>query len=125
MSLRSIHLIRLLQLFLCSLFLFPVIFSTKALAAADPITVTNQTDVIHFPDSIDFTMTAKDAARPIMQTTIYITFKDAPYTFSKEHTVNLIRPTQTVTVHWHENTDGYNFHTPGTLVEYNWVIQDV
>ncbi len=125
MSLRSIHFIRLLQLFLCSLFLFPVIFSTKALAAADPITVTNQADVIHFPDSIDFTMAAKDTASPIMQATIYITIKDAPYTFTKEHIVNIIRPTQTVTVHWHENTSGDNFHTPGTFVEYNWVIQDV
>jgi Peptidase MA superfamily len=125
MFLRSIHLIRLLQLLLCSLILLPVIFSTKALAAADPITVTTQTDVTHFPNSIDFTMAAKDTASPIMQATIYITFKDAPYTFTKEHAVNITKPTQTVTVHWHEDTSRDNFHTPGTFVEYNWVIQDV
>jgi hypothetical protein len=124
MPLRPIHLIRLLQLFLCSFFLFPVIFSDKAHAAADPITVTAQTDVIHFPDSIDFTMIAKDTARPIIQASINITYKESPYTFTKEHVVNIIRPTQSVTLHWHEDTSGDNFRTPGTLVEYDWVVQD-
>ncbi len=121
---RRIHLIRFLQLFLCSFILLPVIFSSRAYAAADPISVTAQTDVIHFPGSIDFSMKAKDTASPIIQATIYITYKESPYTFSKEHTVSIVRPAQSVTVHWRDDTSGDNFHTPGTLVEYDWVVQD-
>ena len=73
---RCIHLIKFLQLFLCSFILLPVIFSSRAYAAADPISVTAQTDVIHFPGSIDFSMKAKDTASPIIQATIYITYKN-------------------------------------------------
>lgn len=124
MSLRPIQAIRLLLLFLCSFFLFPLAFSTKAFAAADPISVTSESDVIHFPDAIDFTMTAKDTASSIVQATIHITYKEPPYSFVKEHSITLIRPSQSVTVHWHENTSGDNFHTPGTPIEYNWVLQD-
>jgi hypothetical protein len=124
MSLRPIHLIRFLLLFLCSFFLFPLAFSTKAFAAADPITVISESDVVHFPGSIDFTMTAKDTASSIVQAIIYITYKEPPYSFAKEHSITLIRPAQFVTVHWHEETSGDNFHTPGTPVEYNWVLQD-
>ncbi|HYT34768.1 MAG TPA: peptidase MA family metallohydrolase [Ktedonobacteraceae bacterium] len=123
-SLRPVHLIRLVQLLLCSFFLLPVAFSAKALAASDPITVTSQRDVVHFPGSIDFSMAAKDIARPIVQVTLYITYKEPPYTFQKEHAVNIGRPAQVIAAHWHEDTSGDNFHTAGTLVEYDWVLQD-
>jgi len=99
-------------------------FSAKALAASDPITVTSQRVVVHFPGSIDFSMAAKDIARPIVQATLYITLKEPPYTFSKEHAVNISRPAQAITTLWHEDTSGDNFHTPGTLVEYDWVLLD-
>lgn len=124
MSLRPVHPIRLLLLFLCSFFLFPLAFSTRAFAAADPISVTSESDVIQFPSSIDFTMTAKDTASPIVQATIYITYKEPPYSFAKEHSITLITPARSVTVHWHEDTSGDNFHTPGTPVEYKWILQD-
>src|SRR5256714_187786 len=124
MSLRPVHPIRLLLLFLCSFFLFPLAFSTRAFAAADPISVTSESDVIQFPSSIDFTMPAKDPASPIVQPTINITYKEPPYSFAKEHSITLITPARSVTVHWHEDTSGDNFHTPGTPVEYKWILQD-
>src|SRR5436305_42174 len=122
MSLRPVHPIRLLLLFLCSFFLFPLAFSTRAFAAADPISVTSESDVIQFPSSIDFTMTAKDTASPIVQATIYIIYKEPPYSFAKEHSITLITPARSVTVHWHEDTSGDNFDTPATPVEYKWML---
>src|SRR5450759_4114154 len=101
-SRRPVHLIRLVLLLLCCFFLLPVTFSAKAFAASDPITVTSQRVVVHFPGSIDFSMAAKDIARPIVQATLYITLKEPPYTFSKEHAVNISRPAQAITTLWHE-----------------------
>jgi Peptidase MA superfamily len=124
MSLRPVYLLRLLLLFLCSFFLLPMAFSAKAFAAADPITVTSQSDVVHFPGSIDFAMSARDTAGSIMQATIYITYKEAAYSIAQEHSVTLNRPARFVTVNWHEDTGGNNFHTPGTPIEYNWVLHD-
>ena len=103
---RSVYLPRLLLLFLCGCFLLPTALSAKALAASDPITVTSQSDVIHFPSSIDFTMSARDSVGSITQATIYITYKETPYSFAQEHAVILNRPAQVVTVHWHEDTGG-------------------
>lgn len=124
MSLRSVNVAGLLLLFLCGFFLLPVAFSTKAFAASDPIAVTSQSDIVHFPGSIDFAMSASDTAGSIIEATIYIAYKDSPYSFAKEHAVIINRPARIVQVNWHEETGGNNFHTPGTPVEYNWVLHD-
>jgi hypothetical protein len=124
MSLRSVYLLGLLLLFLCGFFFLPVAFSAKAFAASDPIAVTSQSDVVHFPGSIDFAMSARDTAGSITEATIYISYKDSPSSFEKEHSVIINRPARIVKVNWHEDTSGNNFHTPGTPVEYNWVLHD-
>src|SRR5437870_12473013 len=85
MSLRPVHPIRLLLLFLCSFFLFPLAFSTRAFAAADPISVTSESDVIQFPSSIDFTMTAKDTLALLFRPQFILT-KKSRHTRSRRNT---------------------------------------
>ncbi len=56
MSWRPIYFLGLLMLGLCGLFLLLIAFSSRAFAASNPITITYQTNAVHFPGSIDFTM---------------------------------------------------------------------
>jgi len=124
-GLRPSHVLRLMLLCLCGVFLLPVVFSSKVSAFSNPIAVTNQTDTIHFPGSIDFTMTATDTAGSISDASIYITYKDTqPAVLTRQYSVPVTRPAQNITLHWHEITGGDNFHPPGTPVEYFWYIQD-
>lgn len=108
---------------LCGSFLLSTTFSPRAFAAGSPITITYQTDSIHFPNYIDFTAIASDAAAPISQATFFITFKDTPDAIAEQQNVP-VTPGRSVTLHWRENTSGSNFHSPGTPVEYYWELQD-
>ena len=120
---RSILLAALLCL--CTLLLSCVAFPHTALAASDPITVTSQTDVIHFPDYIDFDMSARDTAGIITRATITITFSVPGYVNQQyEPAVPINHPAHTVALQWRQNTSGSNFYPPGTLVSYNWQLQD-
>jgi hypothetical protein len=125
MSLRPSHLLQLMLLCVCSVFLLSLVFSAKVSASSSPITVTNQADTVHFPGSIDFTMTATDTAGSINHASIYIAYKDTvPNTITKQYSVSISKPAQIITLQWHENTGGDNFHSPGTPVEYFWSLQD-
>ena len=124
MSLRRMYLLQLMLLCFCCLMLLPVAFSARVLAYNDPITITSQTDAVHFPAYIDFTMSANDSVSPITQATIYIAYKELPNATPVEHTVTISRPARFVSLRWHEDTGGDNFHYAGTPVEYYWVLQD-
>src|SRR5260370_38536192 len=92
---RSILLAALLCL--CTLLLSPVAFPHTALAASYPLTVISQTDIIHFPNYIDFAMSAKATRAIITSATITITFTvpcyaNQPY----DHTVPINNPASTV-----------------------------
>src|SRR5207245_9526468 len=65
-----------------------------------------------------------DSESPITLATIYIAFKERPYAYSAPHQVPIKNPAATLTLKWHEDTSGDNFHSPGTPVEYYWVLQD-
>src|SRR5260370_744311 len=120
---RSILLAALLCL--CTLLLSPVAFAHTALAASDPITVISQTDIIHFPNYIDFDMSAKDTRSIITQATITITFTVPGYVDQQyDQTVPINHPASTVALQWRQKTTGNNFYPPGTLVSYNWKLQD-
>lgn len=121
---RPIYFLRLLMLCLCGLFLLLTAFSSKAFAASNPITITSQTNTVHFPGSIDFTMTANDRDLAITQATLFITFKDTPGAVPEQDNVAISHPAKSITLRWHENTGGNNFHSPGTPVEYYWELQD-
>ncbi|TMB84401.1 MAG: hypothetical protein E6J44_08540 [Chloroflexi bacterium] len=124
MSWRPIYFLRLLMLCLCGLFLLLIAFSSRAFAASNPITITYQTNAVHFPGSIDFTMTANDRDMPISQATLFIRFKDTPDAVPEQDNVTISHPAKFITLHWHEDTSGNNFHSPGTPVEYYWELQD-
>jgi ssRNA-specific RNase YbeY (16S rRNA maturation enzyme) len=151
---RSEHFLRYMLFCLCSIFLLPLAFSANAFASSqplpvtsqmypysaqngkhnenhtrnssnDPIVVTSETDAVHFPNYIDFTMTASDTQSAINQATISITFNDSRYSQdTKLRVVKISNPANVITLHWRENTSGNNFHYPGTTVQYNWALQD-
>jgi len=126
MSLRPIHLLRFLLLCLCSVSLFSFVFSSKNAHAFDsPITIVAQTTTVHFPGSIDFTVTATDTANAITTATIYITYKDVPYGNAASYSVPISKPAQKLTLDYRNDTSHTSsFHSPGTPVEYYWVLQD-
>ena len=128
MFLRPIHPLRLMLLCLLSLSLFSFAFalSSRPVAAFDsPITILSQSDTVHFPNYIDFSLTAVDNANPITSATIYITFKDTPYGGETEFPVTINHPAQRVTLNFRDDTSTTErFHSPGTPVQYYWVLQD-
>jgi len=113
------------MLCLCTLLLSSIAFPHAALAAGDPITITSQTDIIHFPNYIDFDMSAKDTKGIITKATITITFTVPGYVDQQyDQTVPLKHPAHTVALQWQQKTGSNNFYPPGTLVSYNWQLQD-
>ncbi len=123
---RLNYLFRLLFLSVFSIFLILMIFSPAAYAhvRSDPITVTSESDSMHFPDSIDFQMSAVDSSSPITEAIIYIAYDAGPDTYPTLHPISISKPARSITVSWQENTSGNNFLMPGTPVQYYWVIQD-
>src|SRR5947209_8549159 len=124
MSLRRMYFLRLMLLCFCCLLLLPSAFSARALAYDDPIMITSQTDAVHFPAYIDFTISANDSVSPITQAMIYIAYKEMPNATPVEHNVTISRSARFMSLHWRENTGVDNFHYAGTPVEYYWVLQD-
>lgn len=112
----------LLCLFLVCLttpFLAPI----HALAFADPIHVTTQTDSVSFPQSIDFQMTAHDSIGVLTQATIFIQFGDKNGKH-EQHRVMAPKAGTTVTFRWHEDITGNNFTPTGSHVSYYWQLLD-
>lgn len=69
-------------------------------------------------------MTANDKDAPITLAALFITFKDTPERLSEQHNIPISNPARSITLHWHKDTTGNNFHSPGTPVEYHWELQD-
>ncbi len=119
------HVILLAILWLCMVLLSSVAFPHTAFATSSPITVTSETNTIHFPNYIDFEMSAQDASNAITRATISITFNVPGYRQPLLHnTVPIDHPARTVTLRWRQDTSGNNFYPPGTPVSYNWQLQD-
>ncbi|GHO66306.1 hypothetical protein KSC_051980 [Ktedonobacter sp. SOSP1-52] len=91
--------------------------------ARDAITITSQTQQVHFPDSIDFSLTANDAGGKITQAVLYI---QAPYLNGDEvHVVTAANPGTSVHLAWHEDMQkADDFFSPGTPISYHWEIED-
>jgi len=127
MSLRLAHFLHSIVLCFCCAFFLSIIVSLPAYARtnSDPITVTAESDTVHFPNSIDFQVSATDTAAPITQAIIYITFSDSTNTFPEQHTIIISPASRVISTRWHEDTSNNNdFQLPGTPVQYHWVIQD-
>jgi hypothetical protein len=126
MSLRPVSLFRFVLLCLCGVFLLSICCSSIALAQSrgNPIKVLSETDTMHFPDSIDFHLSAVDANSPITEAIIYINYDYYSGSFPSQHVITLNKPQDSISVDWQESTTGNNFLTPGTNVQYYWVLQD-
>lgn len=117
--------IRSLLIFICCIFLaflITTIQSPRSLAAANPITITSQSDTVSFPKSIDFQVSATDSSANITMGTVYV--KDSYTTYSTPHIVNVTNLAHTVTLHSYDDISGNNFASPGTQITYYWVLQD-
>jgi hypothetical protein len=126
MSLRFVSRFPLVLLCFCGVFFLSLSFSSIAFAQSksNPITMYSETDTMHFPNSIDFQMSAADVASPITEAIISITYNNYSGAFPSQHSIIINAPKNSISVDWKENTTGGNFQIPGTPVQYYWVIQD-
>src|SRR5450432_1619037 len=107
---------------ICLSLLILTIHASHTLAAANPITVTSQTDTVTFPKSIDFQVSATDLSSTITNGTVFIKDSNTPY--NTPHIVNIAAPAHTITLHSNEDISGTDFTSPGTEVSYYWQLQD-
>ncbi|HEX6480180.1 MAG TPA: peptidase MA family metallohydrolase [Ktedonobacteraceae bacterium] len=122
-----VHRLRLplfFSLYLSIFFLGSFACPGHASALTDPITITSQSYFIHFPDFIDFTVSANDPAGTISSATISITFGPQQDQEQDTGTVTANQPAHSVTLQFKEATTGVNFHPPGTPIGYSWQIAD-
>jgi hypothetical protein len=95
--------------------------SAHAQRAANPITITAQSQSIHFPNYIDYQLSVTDTTTKIVGATIHLTLDT---TGDQESQSMSFTPAQTLTLHWREDTSGDNFLIPGTPIAYYWEITD-
>ncbi len=127
MSLRLINLLRSIVFCLCCAFLLSLFVSPLASAHtnSDPITVTSESDIVHFPNSIDYFVSATDSAHPITQAILYVTYNGAQNSFPAQHAVTFSHPSFSINTQWSDDTStDSTFQLPGTPGTYKWVIQD-
>lgn len=124
------YVFRVLMLVICSLTLSSTLLlmlPRSAHAATSPITVTAHSQTMHYPNSVDFSMTATDTSSNITSATLYISIQiGGIYGGSvggEQHTVT-VTPAKTVTASYSEDLTGSSFVRPGTPINYYWVIQD-
>ena len=124
MCLRSLHLLRVLLISLCALYLVFTAVNATAHAASNPIQITSQTDTVIFPKSIDFHMSAVDSSSTIVQANLYIASDDPTKSIQNAPHGVSFRHARTITVDYHDDISGNNFITPGTPMQYYWILQD-
>ncbi|HLX40749.1 MAG TPA: peptidase MA family metallohydrolase, partial [Ktedonobacteraceae bacterium] len=128
MFLRPGRLLLIVCFCFCGILLFPTAFSTTVIhahASGTPITITSETDSVHFPTSIDFQVKVVDTADPITQATFYITYYDQSGALPESRNVQVAHPGKALTLSWHEDTSNSStFHEAGTPVDYSWNFQD-
>ncbi len=122
-----VHRLRLSLLFsfyLSAFFCMPFTNPGHALALSSPIAITSQSYSIHFPDFIDFMVSANDTAGTISSATISIMFGPQQEQEQDTGTATASRPAHSVTLQFKEATNGTNFYPPGTPISYSWQIVD-
>ena len=124
MCLRPLHSLRILLLSLCSFCMFPFVFPAIAHAASDPIQVTAQTDSISFPNFIDFRMSAIDSSSTIVQVTLNVSDEDTAGNVSNTSSPVNFKAARTISVDYHDDISATSFITPGTPMQYSWVLKD-
>lgn len=124
MCLRSLRFLGLLLLSLCALSFVPTTFSATAHAANNVIQVTSQIDSVAFPKSIDFRISAVDSSSNIVEAIVYVASDDATHSIQNTSSSVTFRQARTISIDYHDDISGNNFITPGTPMQYYWVLQD-
>lgn len=124
MYLRSLRVLRMVLLPLCVLCLVPGTFSAMAHAASNAIQVTSQMDSVAFPKSIDFRISAVDSSSNIVQAIVYVASDDATHSIQNTPYPVPFRHARTISIDYHDDISGNNFITPGTPMQYYWLLQD-
>ncbi len=125
MPLRRFYLSLLVTLSLCTMLFLPVYASRHAhalSASSSPITVTSRTYIVHFPNFIDFNVSANDPISTIDRASIVINLSEK--TTQELHIVPISKAVHRISVSWREDTSGNHFIRPGTQVSYFWQFWD-
>jgi hypothetical protein len=115
--------LRFLLILLSSCIFLPLLNATPVLATTHALTITNQSNTIHYPGSIDFQVTADDPGNNITQATIFVQYLNIAG-YQQQQQLQASPPANTVTFNWQENTTGYDFAPPGTQISYYWQFLD-
>ncbi len=124
MRLRSLRLLRMLLLSLCVLCLVPITYFATAHAASNAIQVTSQRDSVAFPKSVDFRISAVDSSSTIVQAMVYVASDDATHSIQNTPYAVTFRHAKTISIDYRDDISGNNFITPGTPMQYYWLLQD-
>ncbi|MBX5457143.1 MAG: hypothetical protein IRZ31_09595 [Thermogemmatispora sp.] len=89
--------------------------------AADPISVMAQSQSVHFPNYIDFQISATDSLTPIVSAYIHVSIPLFEVDDNERVTVNAAK---TITLHWRMDTSGDNYIMPGAIITYYWELSD-
>ncbi|HEU0003636.1 MAG TPA: peptidase MA family metallohydrolase [Ktedonobacteraceae bacterium] len=126
MSLRRFFLVVLMMFCLLALFFAPLATPRHALAlshnANDAITITSQSNSVHFPDSITFNATASDASSTFVSAAIVVNIHNSAG--PESHPLTIGNSLRTLRLTWKESTSGDNFLPPGSTVYYYWRFTD-
>src|SRR5579859_194576 len=125
MSLRRFLLVLLLMFCLLTLFFTPLATPRHAQAfsfhASDAITITSQSYIVHFPNSITFNVTASDANSTFVDASITVNIHTDG---AESHPVAFSGSLRTLHLTWTQDTSGNNFMPAGSTVYYYWRFTD-
>lgn len=125
MSLRRFLLVLLLMFSLLTLFFASLATPRQAQAfsfhASDAITITSQSYVVHFPNSIVFNVTASDANSTFVDASITVNIHTAG---AESHPRPVSGTQRTLQLSYTQDMTGNNFLPPGSTVYYFWRFSD-
>ena len=126
MSLRRFLLVLLLLFCLLTLFFTPLATPRHAQAlsihTSDAITITSQSYVVHFPNSITFTISASDANSTFVDASITVNIHTVAS--MEPHDLPIASSRHSLQLTWTQDTSGNNFMPPGSIIYYNWRFSD-
>ena len=126
MSLRRFLLVLLLIPCLLILFFATLAAPRRAQAlsihASDAITITSQSYVVHFPNSIAFTVSASDADSAFVDASIIVNIHSNAG--AESHPVAFSGSPRSLRLTWTQDTSGNNFVPAGTAIYYYWRFSD-
>ena len=127
MSLRRFFLVLLMLSCLLTLFFAPLATSRHAQAlsntANEAITITSQSYSVHFPDSITFNASVRDANSTFVAASIVVNIHSSAGVES--HPLPIAASLRALRLTWKQDTSGNNFMPAGSAIYYFWRFTDL